>query len=64
VFLPSLAGDAKPLTAALSELLRETPAYLPGVAPIASADGRMDGRFATTTPDGVLWFEPAGACIK
>jgi hypothetical protein len=63
VFLPSLAGDAKPLTAALSELLRETPAYLPGVAPIASADGRMDGRFATTIPDGVLWFEPAGARI-
>jgi hypothetical protein len=64
VFLPSLAGAAKSLTAALSELLRETPAYLPGVAPLAPADGRMDDRFATTTPDGVLWFEPAGARIK
>lgn len=64
VFLPSLAGDAKSLTAALSELLRETPAYLPGVEPLGPADGRMDGRFATMIPDGVLWFEPAGARIK
>lgn len=64
VFLPSLAGNAKSLTAALSELLRETPAYLPGVAPLAPTDGRMDGKFATVTDDGVLWYCPADASIR
>ncbi|MBI5686579.1 MAG: beta-galactosidase [Verrucomicrobia bacterium] len=64
VLLPGMAGDAKLLNSALSQLLRETPAYLAGVAPLAPADGRMDGRFATATADGVLWFEPAGACIR
>ncbi len=64
VFLPGLANDAPLFSHALEALLHETPAYLPGVEPLAPADGRMDGKFATTTNNGVLWYDPANASIK
>ncbi|MCX6910186.1 MAG: beta-galactosidase [Verrucomicrobia bacterium] len=64
VCLPGLADDAPLFSRTLESLLRETPAYLPGVAPLAPADGRMDGKFATVTDGGVLWYCPADASIK
>jgi hypothetical protein len=64
VFLPGLAGDAAVLPRVLESLLRETPAFLPSVAPLAPADGRMDGKFATATDDGTLWFLPADTGIR
>ncbi|MFA7002694.1 MAG: alpha-amylase family protein [Verrucomicrobiia bacterium] len=64
VFLPGLASDGLIFSPTLESLLRETPAYLPGVEPLALADGRMDGKFATVTDEGVLWYDPANASIK
>jgi len=64
VFLPGMAGDATVFARALEALLRETPVYLPGVAPLAPADGRMDGKFVTITDGGVLWYCPADASIR
>lgn len=64
VFLPGLADNEKSLAGVLAELLGQTPAFLPGVAPLAPADGRMDGKFATMTADGLLWYDPTAASIK
>ena len=64
LFFPTLAGDASVFAHALESLLSDTPAYLPGVARLAPADGHMDGKFATVTEDGVLWFDPTGASIR
>ncbi|MCX6900873.1 MAG: beta-galactosidase [Verrucomicrobia bacterium] len=64
VFLPGMADDAAVLFHALESLLRETPTYLPGIEPLAPADGRMDGKFVTVTDEGVLWYCPADATIK
>ena len=64
LLLPGLAGDAPVLGRALESFLCETPAYLTGVEPLAPADGRMDGSFATVTDEGVLRYNPADASIK
>ncbi|MBI5821418.1 MAG: beta-galactosidase [Verrucomicrobia bacterium] len=64
VFLSGLADNEKSLAGVLAELLGRTPAFLPDVAPLAPADGRMDGKFATMTADGLLWYDPAAASIK
>jgi len=52
VFLPGGAGRPDDLARVVAHLL-------PG-----AADGRLDGRFATRTADGVLWFDPAKAEIR
>ena len=52
IFLPGLAGDARLLALVLASALPGAP------------DGRLDGRFATVTDTGVLWFEPAGPSIR
>ena len=64
VFLPDMANDAAVFARALESLLSDTPAYLPGVEPLAPADGRMDGKFATVTDDGVLRYDPSNASIR
>jgi hypothetical protein len=57
-------GDRQPeLQAVLSVLLRRTPELLAGSAPLAPLDGLADGRFATQTDAGVLWYEAAGSRI-
>jgi Beta-galactosidase len=64
VFFPALAGDASAFARALESLLSDTPSYLAGVEPLAPADGRLDGKFATVTDDGVLRYDPTGPDIK
>ena len=51
IFLPGLAGDAKLLANVLA-------AALP-----SAVDGQVDGRFATVTDTGVLWFDKKPARI-
>ncbi len=64
----TLAVDQKRLEAATRNLGRGRTVFLKGrgaeeVAAVlasllgAPVDGKLDGRFATVTPDGVLWFE-------
>ncbi len=64
VCLPDMANDAAVFARALESLLSDTPAYLPGVEPLAPADSRMDGKFATVTDDGVLRYDPSNASIR
>ncbi len=49
VFLPGAAADARLVATTVASLLE------------APVDGRIDGRFATETEDGVLWFDRDGS---
>ena len=56
VMLPGLSDRPDELQAVLSVLVRRTPDLLQGTAPLSRIDGLADGRFATETADGVLWY--------
>jgi hypothetical protein len=45
-------------------LVRNTPELLGGVARLAQADGLADGRFATETDGGTLWYDGATGRIR
>jgi len=64
VLLPGLSDRPDELQAVLAALVRQTPELLPGVAPLCHVDGLADGRFATETETGVLWFEASGSRIE
>ena len=64
VLLDGLGDRLPELQAVLSVLLRRTPEFLPGVAPLAPLDGLADGRFATQTAEGVLWYDAEGSRIR
>jgi hypothetical protein len=51
-FLPGVADDASLVAGVLAALMPN------------AVDGRLDGRFATETDDGVLWFDAAGSRIS
>jgi len=64
VLLPGLGSRPLELQSALSGLIRAAPELLAGTPPLARVDGLADGRFATETQDGVLWYEAATGQIR
>lgn len=64
VVLPSLADDPVSLARVLAHLMSHTPDYLPDTPALASVDGRIDRRYATSFDNGALWFDGTRSEIK
>jgi hypothetical protein len=64
VLLPGLGSRPLELQSVVSALVRNTPELLGGVARLAQADGLADGRFATETDGGTLWYDGATGRIR
>lgn len=64
VLLPGLAESPAVLSNVLAPLLAETGTYLPGQAPIAPGDGRVDGRYSTQVEGKLLWYDSKAGTIR
>jgi hypothetical protein len=64
VMLTSAGDSPAALANVLAPLLTDTGTYFPGLEPIAPADGRMDGRYATRVDDKWIWLDAKEGTIK